>query len=176
MAVGQATTTTIVRVTNIPRSATAQDLLTFLETHTGSSTIFACKISSDHKNWKSRGFGRVQFETLEIKSKAISLSKKSALCFKGFNLSLSHSLDEVIIRSVCPQNRVEHRFLRIGLFVDRDCTSILESWSGVKSWVLPERELSFEFWVSCCEEVSDWEVEDDDVFGNCRGYLFGEVF
>ncbi|KAF5758560.1 putative RNA-directed RNA polymerase [Helianthus annuus] len=162
MAVEQTTTTTTVRVTNIPRSATAQDLLTFLETHTGNSTIFACEISSDHKNWKSRGFGRVQFETLESKSKAISLSKKSALCFKGFNLSLSHSLDDVIIRPVCPQNRVEHGFLRSGLLVDRDCMSVLESWSGVKSWVLPERK-SVEFWVSCCGEVYRLELQFSDV-------------
>ncbi|KAI3759084.1 hypothetical protein L6452_06659 [Arctium lappa] len=101
-------TTAIVRVSNIPRSVTAKVLLDFLESHTGKSTVFASEISSDHKNWKSRGFGRIQFETLDSKSKAISLSRQGLLCFKGFNLSISHSPDDVIFRPVHPHNRVEH--------------------------------------------------------------------
>ncbi|KAK1422340.1 hypothetical protein QVD17_25384 [Tagetes erecta] len=157
-----ATTTATVRVTNIPRSSTATDLLHFLESHTGKSTIFACEISSDHKNWKSRGFGRVQFETQQSKSKAISLSQANNLSFKGFNLTLTHSLDDVIFRPVNPYNRVENGFLRTGLLVDKDCMFVLESWGDVKAWVLPERK-SLEFWVMHCGECYRLELMFSDV-------------
>ncbi|XP_024970849.1 RNA-dependent RNA polymerase 2 [Cynara cardunculus var. scolymus] len=161
MAVEERATATV-RVSNIPRSVTAQDLLDFLESHTGKSTVFACEISSDHKNWKSRGFGRIQFETLESKSKAISLSRQGLLCFKGFNLSLSHSLDDVIFRPVQPHNRVEHGFLRTGLLLKRDCMSVLESWEDVKAWVLPERK-SLEFWVKHFGDCYRLELQFSDV-------------
>lgn len=161
MAVGETTTATV-RISNIPRSATATDLLNFLESHTGKSTIFAAEISSDHKNWKSRGFGRAQFETLECKSKAILLSQQNMLCFKGFNLSLTHSLDDVIIRPVSSYNRVENGFLRTGLLVDKDCMAVLESWVDVKAWVLPERK-SLEFWVQHFEGFYRMELQFSDV-------------
>ncbi|KAD2806028.1 hypothetical protein R6Q59_028990 [Mikania micrantha] len=156
------TATATVRVANIPRSATAKDLLNFFESHTGKSTVFAIEISSDHNNWKSRGFGRVQFETLESKSIAISLSQNSALCFKGFNISVSHSLDDVIIRPVNPYNRVEHGFLRTGLLVERDCMAVLESWRDVKAWVLSERK-SLEFWVTHLGDVYRLELQFSDL-------------
>ncbi|KAI3765806.1 hypothetical protein L2E82_15850 [Cichorium intybus] len=161
MAVEQRDTATV-RVSNIPRSVTAKDLLDFLECHTGKSTVFACEISSDHKNWKSRGFGRVQFETLESKSNAISLSRQGALCFKGFNLSLSHSLDDVIFRPVDPHNRVEHGLLRTGVLPKSDCMCVLESWEDVKAWVLPERK-SLEFWVTHCGDFYRLELQFSDV-------------
>ncbi|XP_076912251.1 RNA-dependent RNA polymerase 2-like [Bidens hawaiensis] len=161
MAVDETATATV-RITNIPRSATAKDLLDFLESHTGKSTIFACEISSDHKNWKSRGFGRVQFETLVSKSKAINLSQSSSLCFKGFNLTLTHSLDDVIVRPVNPHNRVERGFLRTGLLVKRDRMAVLEAWEDVKAWVLPERK-GFEFWVMHLGEVYRLELQFSDV-------------
>ncbi|TQD76879.1 hypothetical protein C1H46_037585 [Malus baccata] len=59
-----------VRVTNIPQTVTAQELLTFLESKLGRDSVFAVEISSDHKNWKSRGFGRIQFTTLKAKLEA----------------------------------------------------------------------------------------------------------
>nr|XP_043618244.1 RNA-dependent RNA polymerase 2 [Erigeron canadensis] len=166
MAVDQKTTTTAtVRVSNIPRSATAKDLLTFIETHTGKSSVFAVEISSDHKNWKSRGFGRIQFETHESKSLALSLSssqQNNTLCFKGFELSLTHSLDDVIVRPVNPINRVEHGFLRTGLLLDKDCMYVLESWQDVKSWVVPERK-RIEFWVNHFGDVYKLELQFSDV-------------
>ncbi|XP_071710250.1 RNA-dependent RNA polymerase 2 [Rutidosis leptorrhynchoides] len=161
MAVGETTTATV-RISNIPRSATATDLLNFLESHTGKSSIFAAEISSDHKNWKSRGFGRVQFETLESKSQALSLSQQNLLCFKGFNLSITHSLDDVIIRPVSPYNRVGNGILRTGLLVDKDCMAVLESWFDVKTWVLPERK-SIEFWVQHFQEFYRLEFQFSDV-------------
>ncbi|KAL4584954.1 hypothetical protein LXL04_009567 [Taraxacum kok-saghyz] len=161
MAVEQRDTATV-RVSNIPRSVTAKDLLDFLESHTGKSTVFACEISSDHKNWKSRGFGRVQFETLESKSNAIALSAQGNLCLKGFNLSLTHSLDDVIFRPVDPQNRFEQGFLRTGLLSKSDCMYVLESWGDVKAWVLPERK-SLEFWVKHCGDLYRLELQFSDV-------------
>nr|GEV30147.1 RNA-dependent RNA polymerase 2 [Tanacetum cinerariifolium] len=141
------TTTTTVRVTNIPRSSTASDLLTFIELHTGPSSIFALEILSDHKNWKSRGFGRIQFETLHSKALSLNLSQTNKLNFKGFNLQLTHSLDDVIARPVEERCRGQNGLvLRNGVLRDKDEMLVLEKWEGVKCWVLNERK-GIEFWV-----------------------------
>lgn len=92
----------------------------------------------------------------------MSLSRQGALCFKGFNLSLSHSLDDVIFRPVDPHNRFEQGFLRTGLLPKMDCMCVLESWEGVKTYVLPERK-SLEFWVTHSGDFYRLELQFSDV-------------
>ncbi|XP_059645306.1 RNA-dependent RNA polymerase 2 [Cornus florida] len=157
-----------VRISNIPRAAIAQELLEFFEFTTGKGSIFACEIVTERKNWKSRGFGRVQFESLEAKSKAACLSHQGKLLFKGSNLTLSDSFDDVITRPIDPQNRVQNGVLHTGFLVKDDCMCVLESWEGVKAWFMPERR-TIEFWVGHGGECYKLEVLFADVFG-ASGY------
>ncbi|KAL0440873.1 UNVERIFIED_CONTAM: RNA-dependent RNA polymerase 2 [Sesamum radiatum] len=119
--------TLTVKVSNIPQTAIAQELLSFLESTLGKGTVFAIEIFTEHKNWKSRGHGRVQFDSPEAKIKALSLSEQRKLLFKG-----------------------------------ADCMGILESWDGVKLWVMPERK-KLEFFVNHEGECYKLEVQFGDV-------------
>ncbi|GER56874.1 Rna-dependent RNA polymerase [Striga asiatica] len=157
--------TLTVKVANVPPSATAQDLLTFLESKLGKGTIFALEIFTERKNWKSRGHGRVQFEDPEAKNEALSLSSQRKLLFKGFYLSISHSFNDIIFRPVEPRNRVgngDGLVLLAGIMVRSDCMGILESWDGVKLWVHPERK-KLEFFVDHDGESYKLEVQFGDV-------------
>lgn len=165
MAVEERTTATV-RVQNIPQSANAKDLLAFFESTIGEDAVFAIEIFSEHKNWKSRGHGKVQFETLEAKIKCLSLSGKGKLFFKGSHLRLSHSIDEVIFRPVEPKLRIKNGVLRTGILVRNDCMSVLERWDGVKAWIMPERK-SLEFWLSHGGECYKLEVQFGDVLESC---------
>ncbi|XP_040987157.1 RNA-dependent RNA polymerase 2 [Juglans microcarpa x Juglans regia] len=131
-----------VRVSNIPQNVTAHDLLHFLESTLGPDSVFAVDIFTERKNWKSRGFGRVQFTTLEVKSKAQSL----ALTFNSHTLRFSETFDDIVVRPVQPNHRLENCVLHVGFMVKEDRMSVLESWEGVRVWVMPERG-RVEFWV-----------------------------
>ncbi|GER34087.1 RNA-dependent RNA polymerase 2 [Striga asiatica] len=157
--------TLTVNVANVPPSATAQDLRTFLESKLGKGTIFALEIFAECKNWKSRGHGRVQFEVPGAKKEALSLSGERKLLFKGFYLSISHSFNDIIFRPVEPRNRVgdgDGLVLLTGIMVRSDCMGILESWDGVKLWVHPERK-KLEFIVDHDGESYKLEVQFGDV-------------
>ncbi|GMQ10242.1 hypothetical protein CsSME_00053321 [Camellia sinensis var. sinensis] len=158
-----------VRVSNIPQTAIAKDLFDFFESTIGKGSVYACEIVSDRKNWKSKGFGRVQFETLDSKSNATRLSQEGKLVFKGFVLFLSASFDDVIARPVEPSNRVENGVLHCGLMVKHDCMSVLESFDSVKAWVMPERK-SLEFWVVHSGECYKLDLQFDYVLetNGCR--------
>lgn len=142
--------TLTVRVSNIPQTAIAKDLFDFLESALGKGSVFALEIFTEHENWKSRGHGRAQLERPEAKIKALSLSQQRKLTFKGFYLSITHSIDDIINRPVDPRNRVGNGAglkLISGVMVRSDCMGILESWEGVKVWVMPERR-KIDFYVN----------------------------
>ncbi|XP_047325193.1 RNA-dependent RNA polymerase 2 [Impatiens glandulifera] len=156
------------RVSNIPKTAIAQDLFDFLESKIGKDSIFACEIITDHKNWKSRGFGRVQFETLAGKSAVELLSKEGNLIFKGSSLSVE-STDDVIFRPVEALNRVENGRLHCGVLKKDDYMCVLENWEGVIGSFLPERR-SLEFWVEYDGNSYKLEIPFDHVWESsvCR--------
>lgn len=129
-------------VTNIPQNVTAHDLLHFLESTLGPDSVFAVDIFTERKNWKSRGYGRVQFITLEVMSKAQSLS----LTFNSHTLRFSETFDDIVVRPVQPKHRLENCVLHVGFMVKENRMSVLESWEGVRVWVMPERG-RVEFWV-----------------------------
>ncbi|XP_052182368.1 RNA-dependent RNA polymerase 2 [Diospyros lotus] len=151
-----------VRVSHIPKTVIAKDLFDFFESAIGKGSVYACEIFSERTNWKSRGFGRVQFDTLRAKSLAAALSDGGRLVFKGSTLSLSPSDDDVVPRPVEPRNRVENGTVHCGFLVEEDCLCVLESWEGVKGWVMPERK-SLEFWVAHGGECYRLEVLYDYV-------------
>ncbi|KAK9278022.1 hypothetical protein L1049_027579 [Liquidambar formosana] len=160
-----------VRVSNIPQTATAQDLLTFLESKLGTNSVLAIDIVTERTNWKSRGHGRVQFETLHAKSTARLLSSQNNLVFKTHNLIISETYEDLVIRPVEAKYRVNNGVLHVGFMAKDDCMSVLESWEGVKVYIMPERK-RVEFWVSLGKECYKLDIQFEDVweaFGCCLG-------
>ena len=161
-----------VRVSNIPQSAIAKDLLEFLESTLGPDSVFAIEILTEHKNWKSRGLGRVQFTTIEAKSKALSLSLGNNLVFKSHYLRVSESSDDIIFRPAEAKNRIENGVFHVGFMLKEDCMSVLESWEGVRAWIMPERN-RVEFWVWDGEDCYKLEIMFEDIL-ETNGYFSGK--
>ncbi|KAK7330462.1 hypothetical protein VNO77_24656 [Canavalia gladiata] len=166
------TNTPTVRVFNIPQSATAKDLLQFLESAVGPSSVFALEIFSDNANWKSRGNGRVQFETFDAKSRALSLSQTHQLLFHSHFLRLSETSDDIIFRPSLPHHRLENGVLYAGFMASDDRMSVLESWEGVRGWVMPQRR-KLDFWVWHNGECYKLEILFEDILES-HGYCLGE--
>lgn len=160
------------KVSNVPESAIAQDLLTFLTSKLGPDSVFAIEIFTERKNWKSRGFGRVQFTTLEAKSKAQSLSVQNNLVFNSHNLRFSEINDDIVVRPVHARNRTENGVLHVGFMLKEDRMSVLESWEGVKVWIMPERR-RIEFWIWHGQECYKLEVMFEEIL-ETTGYCLGD--
>ncbi|XP_023516327.1 RNA-dependent RNA polymerase 2 [Cucurbita pepo subsp. pepo] len=160
------------RVSNVPESAVAEDLLTFLKSKLGPDSVFAIEIFTERKNWKSRGSGRVQFTTLEAKSKAQSLSVQNNLVFNTHNLRFSETNDDIIVRPIHARNRTENGVLHVGFMLKEDHMSVLESWEGVKAWIMPERR-RVEFWIWHEDECYKLEVMFEEIL-ETTGYCLGD--
>lgn len=137
-----------IKFSNIPRTTTAQEILDFFESRIGKDSVFACEIFSDHKNWKSKSSGRLQFENPQFKFKALSLYQKGQLVFKNHNICVVSSFDDVIIRPVEVSNRLENGVLSAGIIGSEEGMWVLEKWGNVRAWIMPER-MCCEFWVEC---------------------------
>ncbi|XP_052736726.1 RNA-dependent RNA polymerase 2 isoform X2 [Vigna angularis] len=158
-----------VSVFNIPRSATAKDLLHFLESKVGTSTVFALEIFSDNANWKSRGAGRVQFETLDAKSRALSLSNLQQLLIHSHFLRLSDTSEDIIFR---PLHRLQNGVLYAGIMLSDHRMSVLDSWEGVAGLVVAQRRrLDFLVWHD--GDCYRLEIFFEDIL-ECHGYCLGE--
>ncbi|XP_039008447.1 RNA-dependent RNA polymerase 2-like, partial [Hibiscus syriacus] len=105
-----------------PPTAVAKDLLDLFESTLGPDTVFAVEISTDRNNWKSRGFGRVQFATLEAKSQALLLSHRDRLVFKSHSLKLSRTYDDIIPRLIRADYRLDDDLLHVGFMTNDDCS------------------------------------------------------
>ncbi|XP_058227726.1 RNA-dependent RNA polymerase 2 [Rhododendron vialii] len=164
------------RVSNIPQTATAKDLADFLDSviATKPSSVYACEINTDRKNWKSRGSGRVQFDTLAAKSAAEALARAGRLVFKGSHLSVSPSFDDIVVRPTEAPNRAGRGVLHVGFLVKDDCLCVVESLEGFKAWVMPERK-GIEFWVvgGGDKEWYKLELQYDYVLESCGCRLGG---
>ncbi|XP_050223876.1 RNA-dependent RNA polymerase 2 [Mercurialis annua] len=163
-----------VRLTNIPLTITATHLLNHLETQLGPDSVYAIEIVSDHKNWKSRGFGRVQFTTLDFKLKAQSLSLQNKLIFKSQNLKISETYDDIIARPVNPKYRVDNGVLHAGFLKEELCLTVLESWDGVRMWVMPERR-RVEFWIWVDQDCFKVDISFDNILETVRCCLEGDT-
>ncbi|KAM7273819.1 hypothetical protein ACFE04_028483 [Oxalis oulophora] len=151
------------RITNIPQTSTASDLKHFLESHIGEESIYAIQIHTARKNWKSLGHGRVQFTTLDFKSKAQILSTQNKLKFKSQNLKFSDSFDDIVDRPINPKNIVKDGVLYVGFMESEECMCVVDSWVGVRGWVMPERK-RIDFWVGFGDDDDD---DDADADGKC---------
>ncbi|KAJ9140349.1 hypothetical protein P3X46_031008 [Hevea brasiliensis] len=160
-----------VRLSNIPQSLVAKDLLQYLESQLGPDSVFAIEISTERKNWKSRGFGRVQFTSLEFKEKARSLSIQNKLFFKSHYVKVSETYDDIIPRPIKAQHRLENGVLYSGFMKEERCLCVLESWDGVRGWLMPERR-RVEFWVWVNNDCYKMDVRFEDILdavGCCLG-------
>ncbi|KAK6917984.1 RNA-dependent RNA polymerase, eukaryotic-type [Dillenia turbinata] len=162
-----------VRVSNISQTATAIDLLTYLESILGHGSVYAIQITTAHKNWKSKGFGKVQFETLESKCRATLLSRENRLVFRNQNLLISNSFDDLVVRPIEPKNSVDGGTLHVGFMADDETLCGLERWAGVKLRVMPERK-RIEFWLDKGLESYKMEFQFGDVLETCKCCLDGE--
>ncbi|KAF9626299.1 hypothetical protein IFM89_032148 [Coptis chinensis] len=170
MAVKSAT----VKVSKIPLTAIAQELYDFFETTLGQKgTVFACQIFSEHKNWKSKGVGRVQFESLTELNTVLQLSEQRKLVFQNTLLDITLSPIDIIPRPSVVSNRISEVVLHVGFMVEEDCLTVLEKWEDVKVEIMPDRK-RVEFWVSEKGEVYKLEVQFEDILDTSVWYLDGE--
>ncbi|ERM99496.1 hypothetical protein AMTRI_Chr10g230970 [Amborella trichopoda] len=151
-----------VKVSTIPLSALAEELLQFLESHIGPRSIFACTIVTERRNWKSKGFGRVQFETCNDAKKANDLSLEGKLVFQGNHLSLTLGCEDIVPRPCRVENRVNGGFLKVGCLVYEDSMSVIGSWNLVKAELMPERK-RVDFYVSERGELFKLETRFEDI-------------
>ena len=109
----------------------AEDLVEFMNT-IASNTVFSCKIHTKKMNWKSKGYGFVQFETKRDAKKVVELAKKCYLKFEGIMLEVEFEAKEIISR---PQINIQCKFLYVGCLTNPIILSML--WSS-------EREVTLE--------------------------------
>lgn len=127
------------QVANIPLTAIAQELFEFFESAVGS--VFACEIVTAHRNWKSRGFGHVQFDSLTAADRACLLADRGDLPdFQRARLGVLRSKEEIIVRAADTQNRVEDAALHAGVLVTERCMEVFGLWDRVRAEIMPERE------------------------------------
>ncbi|KAK1311092.1 RNA-dependent RNA polymerase 2 [Acorus calamus] len=136
---------TTVAVSNIPKTAIASELSDFFESLVG--PVYACEISTFHKNWGSRGHGRVQFDSADSAALACRLSDSHRLVFLGSPLTVTPSIEDIVIRPVEVICRLESGKLHIGCQIEERRMEVVEEWGGVRAAVMPERK-KLEFWVS----------------------------
>ncbi|KAJ0048622.1 hypothetical protein Pint_15407 [Pistacia integerrima] len=167
-------------VSNIPQTIIAKDLLRYLETQLGQDSVFAIEIHTERRNWKSRGVGRVQFTSLDFKTKALNLSLDQTLVFKSHCLKISETYADIISRPIKDRFRVEYSVLHAGFMRKEERLCVLESWEGVRGWLMPERR-KLEFWVwqrdkqeceECCYKL---EISFEDILETVGCFLDGEV-
>ncbi|PKU68673.1 probable RNA-dependent RNA polymerase 2 [Dendrobium catenatum] len=127
-----------VRVSNIPRTAIAEELLSFFESVVG--PVFACEIASAHRNWMSLGFGRVQFKCLAAAENACFLYSKGLLpVFQRSNLAVFPSPEDILPRAVDASNRISGGILHAGILGEGQM-EVFTSWEGVVLEFMPERK------------------------------------
>ncbi|CAH8356862.1 unnamed protein product [Eruca vesicaria subsp. sativa] len=157
------TTRSTVKLTNIPQTIVAEELVRFLNLHVGADSVFALEIPTSRENWKPRDFALVQFTSLEAKSRAQLLSSHSNLLFKSRNLRLSEAYDDIIPRPVDPKRRLDGVVLTVGFpEAEEGRFCALEKWDGVRCWVLEDKR-RVEFWVWVSGECYKFEVRFEDI-------------
>lgn len=151
-----------VRVTRIPLTAIANDLLDCLERAVGKGTIFALEILTEGRNWKSKGHGRVQFETSSDARRASELSRQGKLRFQNANLEISLAHEQIVPRPLRPENRLIGGALHAGSMLSDVTMASYACWEIARAEVMPERG-RVEFWVEDGGQVYRLEIHFGDI-------------
>ncbi|GJN26944.1 hypothetical protein PR202_gb14913 [Eleusine coracana subsp. coracana] len=127
--------TATVRVSNIPPSAIASELLAFFDSAVAAAGVaFACKIVAAHRGWLSRGYGTVQFDSSAAAILATDLASSGRLPpFVGSRLHLPgtrrHPAPDLSLRfagaSLILGNRVAEREVEVAY-----------TWDGVRAEII----------------------------------------
>ncbi|CAL9201376.1 unnamed protein product, partial [Musa hybrid cultivar] len=160
-----------VQVSNIPLAAVAGEFFEYFEAAVGS--VFACEIATARRNWKSRGFGRVQFDSLAAAERACLLAAEGRLPnFQRARLTITRSRDDIVARAAEERNRVEGAVLRAGVLVRENRMEVFGVWEGVRAEIMPERK-KLELFVEQSGEKYKLEVMFGDIIASCGCCLDG---
>ncbi|XP_062225862.1 probable RNA-dependent RNA polymerase 2 [Phragmites australis] len=131
--------TATVRVSNIPSSAVAAELLAFFDTAVAAAgAAFACEIAAAHRGWLSRGHGSVQFDSAAAASLATDLSSSGRLPpFLGSRLSVSPAHVDLLPRAPDLSLRAAGASLVLGNCVAERELEVAYAWDGVRAEVIP---------------------------------------
>jgi RNA-dependent RNA polymerase len=131
--------TATVRVSNIPASAIAAELLAFFDSAvTTAGAAFACEIAAAHRGWLSRGHGSVQFDSASAATHAIDLASSGRLPpFLGSCLSVSAAHADLLPRAPDLSLRAADASLILGNRVAERELEVAYSWDGVRAEVIP---------------------------------------
>ncbi|RLM75578.1 putative RNA-dependent RNA polymerase 2 [Panicum miliaceum] len=130
--------TATVRVSNIPPSAIAAELLAFFDSAVATGAAFACEIAAAHRGWLSRGHGSVQFDSAAAATRAIDLASSGCLPpFLGSRLSVSPAHVDLLPRAPDFALRALGSSLVIGNRVAERELEVAYAWDGVRAEVIP---------------------------------------
>ncbi|CAN6268158.1 unnamed protein product [Urochloa humidicola] len=130
--------TATVRVSNIPPSAIAAELLDFFDSAVASGAAFACEIAAAHRGWLSRGHGSVQFDSAAAATRAVDLASAGRLPpFLGSHLSVSPAHVDILPRAPDFALRAAGSSLVVGNRVAERELEVAYAWDGVRAEVIP---------------------------------------
>ncbi|KAF7009555.1 hypothetical protein CFC21_024076 [Triticum aestivum] len=133
--------TATVRVSNIPPSAVAKELLAFFDSAVAAAgEAYACEIAAARRGWLSRGDGSVQFDSTATATLAAELASSGRLPrFLGSLLSVSPAPADLLPRAPDLSLRVADARLLVGNRVAERELEAADSWDGVRVEVIPAK-------------------------------------
>ncbi|CAL5068316.1 unnamed protein product [Urochloa decumbens] len=132
--------TATVRVSNIPPSAIAAELLDFFDSAVAPGAAFACEIAAAHRGWLSRGHGSVQFDSAAAATRAVDLASAGRLPpFLGSRLSVSPAHVDLLPRAPDFALRASGSCLVLGNRVAERELEVAYAWDGVRAEFIPEK-------------------------------------
>jgi RNA-dependent RNA polymerase len=131
--------TATVRVSNIPPSAVATELLDFFDSAVAADgAAYACEIVAARRGWLSRGYGNVQFDSTASATTAAELASSGRLPpFLGSLLSVSPAAADLLPRAPEFALRVASARLLVGDRVAEREFEEADAWDGVRVEVIP---------------------------------------
>ncbi|KAM3229174.1 hypothetical protein ACQJBY_060217 [Aegilops geniculata] len=131
--------TATVRVSNIPPSAVAKELLAFFNSAVAAAgEAYACEIAAARRGWLSRGNGSVQFDSTATATLAAELASSGRLPrFLGSLLSVSPAPSDLLPRAPDLSLRVADARLLVGNRVAEREFEAADSWDSVRVEVIP---------------------------------------
>nr|XP_020173901.2 LOW QUALITY PROTEIN: probable RNA-dependent RNA polymerase 2 [Aegilops tauschii subsp. strangulata] len=131
--------TATVRVSNIPPSAVAKELLAFFDSAVAAAgKAYACEIAAARRGWLSRCDGSVQFDSTATATLAAELASSGRLPrFLGSLLSVSPAPADLLPRAPDLSLRVADARLLVGNSVAEREFEAADSWDSVRVEVIP---------------------------------------
>ncbi|KAM3314643.1 hypothetical protein ACQJBY_033446 [Aegilops geniculata] len=140
-AVSAPVSTATVRVSNIPPSAVAKELLAFFDSVVAAAgAAYACEIAAARRGWLSRGNGIVQFDSTAAATLAAELASSGRLPrFLGSLLSVSPAPADLLPRAPDHSLRTADARLLVGNRIAEREFEAADSWDSVRVEVIPGR-------------------------------------